>query len=81
MALALEGVPCMSRRSVRPMPVDDPDPVRWFARLERAVREEDYPLAAVARDRLFDLGWRVEHGPPPSRSSARQAAPEAGSVE
>jgi hypothetical protein len=59
----------MTRRNVRPMPIDDPDPVRWFARFERAVREQDYPLAAVARDRLFSLGWRVEHAPLPSRDS------------
>lgn len=64
----------MSRRVVRPTPIDDPDPVRWFARLERAVREQDFPLAAVARERLFDLGWRVEHNPPQSRPTPRQAA-------
>ncbi len=68
----------MSRRAIRPTPIDDPDPVRWFARLERAVREEDYPLAAVARDRLFDLGWRVEHAPPQGRPEARQNAPRQG---
>ena len=67
----------MSRRAVRPTPIDDPDPVRWFARLERAMREQDFPLAAVARDRLFDLGWRVEHDPPHSRPTPRQTAPAA----
>jgi hypothetical protein len=62
----------MSRRALRPAPIVDDDPVRWFARLERAVREEDYPLAAVARDRLRDLGWRVE-SETQSRSSGRQS--------
>jgi hypothetical protein len=64
----------MSRRVVRPAPIDDPDPVLWFARLERAVREQDFPLAAVARDRLFDLGWRVAHDPPQSRPRAAKTA-------
>ncbi|HZW31425.1 MAG TPA: hypothetical protein VFF52_12000 [Isosphaeraceae bacterium] len=38
------------------------------------MREQDFPLAAVARDRLFDLGWRVEHDPPQTRQDARQTA-------
>ena len=58
----------MSHRAARPDPVPDDDPVRWFARLERAVREEDYPLASVARDQLFDLGWQVQLTPPRGRS-------------
>jgi hypothetical protein len=64
----------MSRRAVRPSLIEDADPIRWFVRLERAVREEDYPLAALARDRLFDLGWRVAHDPPEDRPTARKAA-------
>ncbi len=68
----------MSRRVVRPTPIDDPDPVRWFARLERAVREQDFPLAALARDRLLDLGWRVAHDPPQGRPTARQEAARQG---
>jgi hypothetical protein len=64
----------MSSRAVRPTPIEDPDPVRWFARLERAVREEDYPLASVARDRLFDLGWLVAHEPFQSRPAVHQKA-------
>jgi hypothetical protein len=43
--------------------VPDDDPVRWFARLTRAIGESDFPLAAIARERLFDLGWAVAHVP------------------
>jgi hypothetical protein len=68
----------MSRRPVRPTPIDDSDPVRWFARFDRAIREEDYPLAAVARDRLFDLGWRVERAVTQRRLTPRHAAPGQG---
>ena len=50
----------MPRRKDRPGLLPDDDPVRWFVRLERALREEDYPLAAIARDRLHELGWKVE---------------------
>jgi hypothetical protein len=53
----------MPRGPVRPGPVPDDDPVRWFARLVRAIGESDYPLAAVARERLYDLGWAVAHLP------------------
>ena len=59
----------MSRSAVRPAPIIDSDPVSWFARLERAVREQDYALASVARDRLYDLGWRIQ----PSRPRGPQA--------
>jgi hypothetical protein len=44
----------------RPALIADDDAVRWFARLERALGEGDYPFAAIARDRLDDLGWMVE---------------------
>jgi hypothetical protein len=53
----------MPREPVRPGPVPDDDPVRWFARLVRAIGESDYPLAAIARERLYDLGWAVAHLP------------------
>jgi hypothetical protein len=62
----------MSRRKDRPALVPDDDPVRWFVRFERALREEDYPLAAIARDRLHDLGWKVE--PAKDRPTPRQVA-------
>jgi hypothetical protein len=60
----------MSRRADRSDPIPDDDPVRWFARLERAIREGDYPLAAIARDRLRRLGWQVA-SPTQGRSVSR----------
>jgi hypothetical protein len=54
----------VSRSTDRPKPIADDDPVRWFARLERAFKEADFPLAAMARDRLYALGWKIE----PTRS-------------
>lgn len=62
----------MPRRKDRPGLIPDDDPVRWFVRLERAFREEDYPLAAIARDRLRELGWKIE--PTQCRHKPRQAA-------
>ena len=51
----------MPRDPARPGPVPDDDPVRWFARLVRAITEYDFPLAAIARERLYDLGWAIAH--------------------
>jgi hypothetical protein len=41
----------------------DPDPVGWFARLERAVRERDFLIATEAMRNLRSLGWVVNHSP------------------
>ena len=62
----------MPRHRDRPALIPDDDPVRWFVRFERALREEDYPLAAIARDRLYKLGWNVE--PTQSGPTHRQPA-------
>ena len=62
------------RKPARPGPVPDDDPVRWFARLARAIGENDFPLAAIARQRLFDLGWAIAHLPTEAPASPRQAA-------
>lgn len=65
----------MPRKPVRPGPVPDDDPVRWFARLARAIGENDFPLAAIARERLYDLGWAVAHLPTELSAGPRQADP------
>ena len=39
------------------------DPVFWFARLERAVRERDYLIANEARKKLAQLGWHIRCTP------------------
>lgn len=44
--------------SIAATPLDQ-DPVAWFARLDRAVREKDWLLASAARDKLAELGWEV----------------------
>jgi hypothetical protein len=62
------------RKPARPGPVTDDDPVRWFARLARAIGENDFPLAAIARERLFDLGWAIAHLPTEAPTSPRHAA-------
>jgi hypothetical protein len=61
----------MSRQRFRPNQIADDDPVRWFHRLDRACKENDYPLAAIARDELRRLGWDVA---PTSRRKSRQTA-------
>lgn len=63
----------MPRRTVRPGPVPDDDPVRWFARLVRAIGDSDFPLAAIARERLYDLGWAIAHLPTEAPACPRQA--------
>jgi hypothetical protein len=55
--------------------VTDDDPVRWFARLARAIGENDFPLAAIARERLYDLGWAIAHLPTEAPATPRQAVP------
>ena len=44
-------------------PPPDADPVGWFFRLERAVRESDFLIANEARRQLRRLGWIVAHKP------------------
>jgi hypothetical protein len=65
----------MPARKFGPNLIADNDPVRWFHRLERAVREQDYPLATIARDELRRLGWTVEpaqNRPPVHSRNGRQ---------
>ena len=49
----------MPRRN--PPPQADPGVTAqiWFARLTRAVAEQDWPLAVLMRDELAALGWNV----------------------
>jgi hypothetical protein len=47
----------------------DPDPVGWFVRLERAVRERDFLIATEAKRNLRSLGWLVNHSPGRPNSS------------
>ncbi len=62
----------MRKPTERPALIADDDAVRWFARLERALGKGDYPFAAIARDRLHELGWVVE--PVQSRSTPKKDA-------
>ena len=55
------------KRQIAPTP--EADPVGWFFRLERAVRESDYLIATEARRQLARLGWIVTHQP--KRSSVK----------
>jgi hypothetical protein len=52
----------MSRPATSPPP-PELDCVTWFARLERAVREQDFLIANEARQQLSRLGWIVRHNP------------------
>jgi hypothetical protein len=61
----------MPRMPIRPGSVPDDDPVRWFARLVRAIGENDFPLAAIARERLYDLGWAIAHLPTEAPASPK----------
>jgi len=53
----------MSRPATATGPPLDVDPVTWFARLERAVRERDFVIATEAKRHLSRLGWDVRHAP------------------
>jgi hypothetical protein len=46
------------------------DPVAWFHRLERAVREQDYLIAGEAKRQLARLGWDVRQTAPRPRHEA-----------
>ncbi len=50
------------------------DPVTWFARLERAVRERDFVIATEAKRHLSRLGWDVRHAPVRKASKPCQTA-------
>jgi hypothetical protein len=64
----------MSRSSSSPPPAPPVDLVLWFSRLSRAVSEQDYLIANVAREKLAEFGWQIRFAP--GRGS-RPKAPDA----
>ena len=60
-------------RSAPPDPLRA-DPVAWFARLERAVREQDFLIANEAKHHLSQLGWDVRQEPRRKVCKSRQTA-------
>ena len=57
-----EGLPCLESL-FDPAPCQTMTPCDGSRRLNRAISENDFPLAAIARERLYDLGWAVAHLP------------------
>jgi hypothetical protein len=53
----------MSRPAKSRPTLTETDPVMWFARLERAVREKDFLIAVEAQRHLSRSGWDVVHVP------------------